>query len=305
MRRVRPRGPDFLVIGAQRAGTTWLHRVLSQHPALWVSPVKELHYFDKPATLRTVMNRRERRRVGLSGLMSLDPWYMRYWFGTRSDEWYARLFHRAQTRGLIAGEVTPAYATLNEDVFRRIHRMNSEIKLAFVMRDPVERVWSAVCNAYKKGKGRARETLRAEEVLSWMREPRRASRSAYMDTIERIEAIFPKRKLHYCFFDDLRDQPESFAREMFSFLGVDPNRVEDIELPQAVNAAAGNRPVPPALALEMAKDYLPMVGELCRRFGDTPERWRARYEKMLSSSRASPSEPPLSVSVPFGERERH
>ena len=42
------RGPDFLVIGAQRAGTTWLHRVLSEHPALWLTPVKELHYFDKP-----------------------------------------------------------------------------------------------------------------------------------------------------------------------------------------------------------------------------------------------------------------
>ena len=49
----KPRDPDFLVIGAYRAGTTWLHRVLRQHPALWLPPGKELHYFDKPGRTHT------------------------------------------------------------------------------------------------------------------------------------------------------------------------------------------------------------------------------------------------------------
>jgi hypothetical protein len=57
------KGPDFLVIGAQRAGTTWLHRVLSQHPRLWLPPVKELHYFDKLDTKRTVFDPKERPKV--------------------------------------------------------------------------------------------------------------------------------------------------------------------------------------------------------------------------------------------------
>ena len=43
-------GPHFIVIGAQRSGTTWLHRVLSQHDQLWLTPVKELHYFDKQSS---------------------------------------------------------------------------------------------------------------------------------------------------------------------------------------------------------------------------------------------------------------
>lgn len=302
MRKSSPRGPDFLVIGAQRAGTTWLHRVLSQHPALWVAPVKELHYFDKSDTPRTVMDPKERQRVGLSGLKSLDPWYVRYWFGARSDDWYARLFRRAQTKGFIAGEVTPAYATLDESVFRRIHRMNGNIKLVFVMRDPVDRVWSAVSNAYKKGKGRARGTLTNRQVRSWMREPGRASRSAYLDTIERIEGIFPKRQIHYCFFDDLRDRPEQFSRDIFSFLGVDPDQAEQIELPEAINTAAGDKTVPDIFALDMAKEYLPMVEALSQRFGEVPERWRARYEDMLS--RDAPKDNELVLSVPFDGRQR-
>ena len=146
---IASKGPDFLVIGAQRAGTTWLHRVLRQHPAL-LPPVKELHYFDRLDIKRTILSPKERRRVGLKRLLSLDPWLIKYWFRHRDDKWYASLFRGAQARGLIAGEITPAYATLNEKVLRRIQRMNEGIKLVFVMRDPVDRAWSAVNNAAKK-----------------------------------------------------------------------------------------------------------------------------------------------------------
>ena len=92
------KGPDFLVIGAQRAGTTWLHRVLRQHPSLWLPPVKELHYFDRLETKRTILDPKERRRVGLKRLLSLDPWLINYWLRARSDEWYARLFRDAKGR---------------------------------------------------------------------------------------------------------------------------------------------------------------------------------------------------------------
>lgn len=41
---------DFLGIDAQRAGTTWLWKKLRQHPAIWMPPIKELHYFDRAKT---------------------------------------------------------------------------------------------------------------------------------------------------------------------------------------------------------------------------------------------------------------
>ena len=56
-------GPHFIVIGAQRAGTTWLHRVLSQHERLWLTPVKELHYFDKQSIKLGVLSKYERHRA--------------------------------------------------------------------------------------------------------------------------------------------------------------------------------------------------------------------------------------------------
>ena len=273
------KGPDFLVIGAQRAGTTWLHRVLRQHPSLWLPPVKELHYFDRLEIKRTILDPKERRRVGLKQLLSLDPWLVSYWLRARSDEWYARLFRGAKAKGLVAGEITPAYATLDASVLRRIKRLNDNIKLIFVMRDPVERAWSAVNNAAKKG---AADASSVEKSIKRARESGAAARSAYADTIKRLEAVFPANQVHYCFFEDLRDRPEALTSDLFSYLGVEPVPPTPVQLPQAVNVAAGSKPIPPEFSRTMARDYLPMVGDLCRRFDGPPHRWRARYETLLS-----------------------
>lgn len=280
---VASKGPDFLVIGAQRAGTTWLHRVLRQHPALWLPPVKELHYFDRLDIKRTILSPKERRRVGLKRLASLDPWLINYWFRIRDDDWYASLFRGAQAKGLIAGEITPAYATLGEDMLRRIQHMNDKIKLIFVMRDPVDRAWSAVNNAAKKG---AADASTVEKSIERARESGAVARSAYADTIKRLEAVFPASQIHYCFFDDLRDRPKALTADVLSFLGVEPVPATPLHLPQAVNVAAGSRAVPLEFSREMAGDYLSMVQQLCRRFQGPPHKWRARYENLLEGVEA-------------------
>src|SRR3954453_9519065 len=46
-RAQEPPLPTFLGIGAPRTGTTWLHSNLRRHPEIWMTPVKEVHYFDK------------------------------------------------------------------------------------------------------------------------------------------------------------------------------------------------------------------------------------------------------------------
>ncbi len=276
-------GPDFLVVGAQRAGTTWLHRVLRRHPGLWLPPVKELHYFDKPEIARTILSAHERRRVGLKRLASLDPWQLRFWLRRRDDRWYASLFEDARARGLVTGEITPAYATLPEPTLRRIRSMNPELRLVYVMRDPVDRAWSAVHNAAKKGDP---STATIETAIARAREPGSAARSAYADAIERLEAVFDASRIHYCFFEDLRDRPAALTSELLRFLGVDPI---PLELPRAVNVAAGSKAVPFEFARALAGDYLPTVERLCRRFEGPPRAWRARYEQLLASGDADPA----------------
>ena len=105
--------PDFLGIGAQKAGTTWLHRSLQAHPQIWMPREKELHYFDekirlngglwsrlrgdRPADMRWRRQFKARFKRPPKKLSWQDvAWDLRYFFGRPSDEWYASLFERGR-----------------------------------------------------------------------------------------------------------------------------------------------------------------------------------------------------------------
>jgi hypothetical protein len=276
----KPRGPDFLVVGAQRAGTTWLHRVLGKHPGLWLPPVKELHYFNHPSRRRTLLDAGERKRIRWKTASAVSLWHVRYLLGARGDDWYARLFHAAQGRGLLAGETTPAYAVLGQDGFERIKRVNEGVKLIFIMRDPVDRAWSTVTNAHRKGRF---GELTTNSALAWARNPQVAARSRYFETIETMETVFPSSQIHYGFFDDIRDNPGAFVADIFAFLGVAPVGDMAPMLGEAVNSTGRKTPMPPEFEREMAKDYTPIVRRLSERFEYPARNWIARYEALLAA----------------------
>ena len=85
--------PDFLGIGAQKSGTTWLHHNLSQHPGVWMPPVKELHYFDHPHRTPSVallplagwQARRARKEIPRIWYSRREPailrWHLRFLLG--------------------------------------------------------------------------------------------------------------------------------------------------------------------------------------------------------------------------------
>ena len=64
--------------------------------------------------------------------------------------------------------------------------------------------------------------------------------------------MFPASQIHYCFFEDLRDKPEALTSDLLSFLGVEPVPPAPVQLPQAVNVAAGSKPIPIEFSREMA-----------------------------------------------------
>jgi hypothetical protein len=96
--------PDFLVIGAQKAGTTWLYAQLQNHPQVWLPPIKEIHYFDRsrrPLVLDALGSRHQRAmlwRWVKPGLVDVSrhpshlSWHGRFYLMARSDAWYAKCF---------------------------------------------------------------------------------------------------------------------------------------------------------------------------------------------------------------------
>ena len=119
--------PDFLIIGAEKAGTTWLHDVLRAHPDLFLPDTKELHFFN-----RFDSNGRE-----------IDT------YARRGLDWYQRHFEAAE-RGKPAGEATPLYLC-DPAAPRRIRRTLPEARFIVLLRDPVSRTWVALPHGPRQG----------------------------------------------------------------------------------------------------------------------------------------------------------
>src|SRR5688500_17431750 len=123
----RPRNlPDFLIIGAPKAGTTALHAALAQHPELFLSRVKEPKYYMRGGSPPPAYK-------GPGDAHSNQEWI---WQRPR----YQALFRDAPA-GTMRGESTPFYL-YNRDARRRIAADLPAAKLVAVLRDPVDRLYS-------------------------------------------------------------------------------------------------------------------------------------------------------------------
>jgi len=149
--------PNFLVIGAQKSGTTWLDKQLRYNPDIWLPPIKEIHYFDVflpfpfPFPLATLLLSPRTRtqywmRIKVKEALQdvkLNPenflWHMRYFLLPRTDKWYASLF--SPREGQIVGEVTPSYAAINEKDVARVYALMPNIKVIYLLRNPIQRMW--------------------------------------------------------------------------------------------------------------------------------------------------------------------
>jgi hypothetical protein len=269
-------GPDFIGVGAPRAGTSWVYEVLSRHSDVWLPPIKELHYFDDPGRKRYYRFLRMRLVGGFWINHPLSLWDFRYFLGRPSDQWYCSLFEPGRRRGLLTGEITPGYSVLDEATLARMKVLNPRMKLVFIMRDPIVRCWSAVL---KDRQTRGLKGLPGvDEAIFAARTSGIWTRSLYDDCIERLERVFAQEQIFYGFFEELSERPKAFVGRLLNFLGV---KADHLELPSPLNAAAAGRPPPIGFERALAASLLPTVQRLCDRFDGPPLYWMARYRALL------------------------
>jgi hypothetical protein len=203
--------PNFLIIGAARAGTTALYHCVRQHPEIFVSRPKELRFFakaDAPA-------------FGGPG----DENVNRNWVTTWEE--YCR--HFADVNGQKAiGEASPFYLC-SEEAPKRIRRFLPDAKLVVVLRDPVSRAFSSFMYLRRAGReplSDFRSALQAEDVRrqdNWEYLWQYRSLGLYSTQLERYLDVFPRELIWIGLFDDLGAEPIRFCQMVYAFLEVDPD----------------------------------------------------------------------------------
>jgi hypothetical protein len=294
--------PDFLGIGAQKTGTTWLWANLRKHPQLWLPPRKEVHYFDRapryasPSYLaesrlskrlfgRGKHNKRYRkvlvREIGRNvRYPSWDQlrWGMRYMLGTYNDQWYASLFE--QGRGKVKGEITPAYSILDPQDVEHISKLMPEAKIIYTLRNPIERTWSRI-RKRAGNSGWELNNMPREELERLASIPALVARSDYVQALTVWRSYFPEEQIFVGFYEDIVERPREFLLNVFEFLGVEAaeKHVSHVAA-QRVNASP-SAAMPQGLQRYLAEKYYEPIKQLDSMVGGAAGRWLQEVESTL------------------------
>ncbi len=282
-------------IGAQKAGTSWLYDFLASHPECHAPDMKELHYFDvlHTKTERTHLSERlDALRDAASRLTDgFDPENaprlrdiakladkLTIYAAQEGDHGrYVRYLLRGWTGQPVVCDVTPAYSTLPASAFSDMESLG-HARYAFMMRDPVDRMWSQIRMAVET---KARGALRAEdfeaECLRRLQELARSGRLAripradYARTIRTIESVVPKERILYLFHEPVFRQHT--ADRICDFLGISRQALPEAKEPRRGRAAN----LPTEAEALLVEAFRPQYDFVLERFGDAvPDDWRMR-----------------------------
>ena len=265
--------PDFLCIGAHKAGTTWLYQQLDSHPDFWMPPVKELHYFDQLSRVQRAAHPRcrdERDRRFLERLKSLsvEPGI--------DVENYGRLFESKAP--LISGDISPNYSTLSEEVIREVVRYFPNLKVIFLARDPVERVWSHLSMEVHYRQIEPFDATDINEVNRNLHRRGMLLRSYPSAVVARWKRIVDPEQFRVYFFDDLQNNPAELRCSILRFLGADPDEPGS-RLSADYNSwtRMEKLPLTSKIRSHLARFFKKELKTCAARLGGPARDWPARY----------------------------
>jgi Sulfotransferase family len=205
----------LLGVGAQKAGTTWLHEALSGLETVNFGAMKEYHVWDavlSPEFKRFLLPKdvlSERLTgAGIRFLMQNEPGY------------YAEYFNCILESGhTLTGDITPSYAALSDTELSHVRdclgAINARLRVVFLMRDPVERCWSAARMEKRNKDIRDPDEAVLREV--YQSQPH-VLRTRYDRTVRNLRAVFSAEELYFGLYETMHSDVE--LQRLSDFLGV-------------------------------------------------------------------------------------
>lgn len=205
--------PNFFVIGAPKAGTTALHATLIQHPDIYMSPVKEPHFFicegQKPPLFPG---------PGGGYLHHEAVW---------QAEQYSALFDGVTTQRAI-GEASAGYLFAPQAA-RNIYNRLPHSKIVAILRQPAERAYSHYCyRIQNRGESAPTFEIALQEEAQGLRKGWSAGvlhrkNGFYYAQLSRYFALFPREHIQVYLYEDWKRSPHEMLRDLFAFLEVNPD----------------------------------------------------------------------------------
>lgn len=225
--------PNFIIIGAPRAGTTALHYYLTQHPQVYMSSQKEPNFFAF-----------ENGKVDFRCPDSQELEKNLVAHSTPTLEAYHHLF-RGVTTEIAIGEASPLYLA-SPGTPQRIKQQIPDVKLIAILRDPVERAYSHFTQSARGSKdGNPAEFMQVlhqeEQNGTWGEARFFVHQGLYYTYLKRYLEVFDHSQVKTYLFEDFESYPEKVMQDLFTFIGVDSTFIPDISVKYNTSGIAKNK----------------------------------------------------------------
>jgi len=265
---------DFLGIGAQKSGTTWLVKNIKEHPAVWTPHrIKELHYFDVLYLGYGRQSQLNRIRRKMEALINRSAWgkvipdeeydYFRKIYDPDlvfTDEWYEHIFSRAD--GKVKGEFTPAYCAIGDRGVAHVRKIMPDVKLIYMVRDPYDRAMSSLRMLLE------RDRARKPTMEQLVEKPIFKKKGDYARNILAWEKAFGSAQILYIPFGRVKSDPAGVMRDVEAYLGLDRFDHYPV-INKKVNATGKKKiEIPEKIDRKIRQMTAPQYPYLVERFGE-------------------------------------
>lgn len=241
----------FLSVGAMKAGTTWLYEQLKDHPDIYFTPEKEIHYFANKVGIEKQLNHRN-RILKLKEIMSkcakgnpkfiaenIDEiaWYANYAHPKEiTNEWYETLFLQNKEKQFCA-DFSNLYCQMDSDGWENVHKLAKNVKVIYTLRDPLSRLWSHY-KFHMKWVNREDEAIDVgfEHFKELLNKPWFWVNAEYAKNFNKLKKCLPEKNLKLLYFEDFRESPNEELRKVQDFIGVERAPVAEENFDKKVNA---------------------------------------------------------------------
>lgn len=266
----------FLSVGAMKAGTTWLYEQLKNHPDIYFTPEKEIHYLANIVGIDNQLNHRM-RLLKLKEIMQLNakgnPKFISqnvddiFWYATYAqakninNHWYESLFSLNNAKKYNA-DFSNLYCQMDSDGWDNARKVSKNIKVIYTLRDPLKRLWSHY-KFHMKWINREDEALEVgfehfKELLDkhffWIN-------AEYGRNYKLLKSNLKNDELMLLYFEDFREDPVGKILEVQNFLGIEEIRPDEETLDKKVNKTKDFE-IPPEWLEHMKMKLEPLCNEM-------------------------------------------
>lgn len=215
------------MIGAPKAGTTWIYDNLRYHPDVCLPLLKSFQFFTGKSSevrkkkLFAILTKPKVRRIFDIPNSLFKPsnlwWYFLYFFFPKCNQfWYRTLLYWGKNK--IYGEISPSYITASKSQIQHAKSCCNNSKVIIFLRDPVERVWSQMKLDFSNNKIDP-NSISENKLIKITKN--HLTRSVYLQSIQDWQKIFGKENLLICDFKKISSEPLDLLSDICRFLDLD------------------------------------------------------------------------------------